>query len=99
MSRKGGLLLLLLVLAQLPIGSMMTLAATAGPKLTVAAAMSLVPSDGSPHTALYVGLVDEKGNPSPMSSGLQVTITYSDENALSLPRSIEIPPASCFFLV
>ncbi len=48
---------------------------------------------------MYVSIVDSKGNPYPLSSSLQVTLTYSDLSAVTLPTTIEIPPASCFYLV
>jgi hypothetical protein len=97
--RKVGLLFLLLVMAQVNVGSCIIQATTVSPRLTISEAMSMIPSDGRSHPALYITIEDEQNRPYLLSNILLVTLTYSDTSAISLPRTIEIPPASCFYIV
>lgn len=84
---------------QIQIASCLVQAAVVTPKLTIAAAMSSVPSDGRPHPAIYIGIEDGKGKPYALTHALNVTLSSSDSATLSLPAIVSIPPASCFYTV
>jgi hypothetical protein len=61
--------------------------------------MSSVPSDGRPHPAFYINIDDGKGKPYPLTYSLNVTLSSSDDTALSLPEKVTLTPASYFYIV
>jgi hypothetical protein len=51
-------------------------------QLAVATTIPSIPSDGMPHPALYVSIVDAQKNPHPLSKSLNITISSSDTRLL-----------------
>ncbi|MCX6656767.1 MAG: hypothetical protein NTY03_16855, partial [Candidatus Bathyarchaeota archaeon] len=67
--------------------------------LQIVAAIPSVPSDGKPHPAFFVTIVDALGKPSPIPFPLNVTVSSSDERLLQIQKTTMIGAASYYAIV
>ena len=67
--------------------------------LQIVAAIPSVPSDGKPHPAFFVTILDALGKPSPIPFPLNVTVSSSDERLLQIQKTTMIGAASYYAIV
>jgi hypothetical protein len=67
--------------------------------LQIVAAIPSVPSDGKPHPAFFVTILDAFGKPSPIPFSLNVTVSSSDERLLQIQKTTTIGAASYYAIV
>lgn len=67
--------------------------------LSLTQAIPTIPSDGQPHPAFYITIVDSAGKPRPLNFALNVTISCSDERVLQIQKSVIIGVTEYFAVI
>ena len=69
------------------------------PTLIITPALSSIPSDGRLHPAFFISTENGAGKPYLLPSGLNVTISCSDEQVLDIPNQATIPANQYYVVV